>query len=232
MAKSKFYKNVYIYLTIGLIIVFLGFSTSYFGRLSQSALPYHIHGISATLWMIILIVQPFLYTHSKLKVHKYLGWSTLILVPTLVLAGMEMIRLMIQNQKNYPPDIVYNLAFIDVTTLLGFVLLYVLALHFRKRLRLHARLMVCTLFGPLVPALTRVFFILNLADDFNQSLTFSFAVVEIVLLFIIWIERKQKEAKLTYLPVLIFTIFQHLLMYFAGNWSWWSSLVNTLTGYQ
>lgn len=231
MTKTKFYNNVFLYLTAGLIIVFWGFSRSYFGRLGEITLPYHVHGISATIWMILLIVQPLLYRTGNLKIHKYLGWSSIVIVPVIVLGGFEMMRLMIQNQENYPPNIVYRLAFIDAVTLLGFIVIFLLALYYRKNLKLHARFMVCTIFGPLNPALTRIFFSLGLADNFNESLTFSYLLIEMVLLFVIWKERNQKEIKYTYIPVLVFTTVQHLLMYFSENWEWWINIMNEISDY-
>jgi hypothetical protein len=231
MAQSKFYQNVYLYLAIGLIVVFWGFSQSYFGKLGQITLPYHIHGISATLWMVLLIVQPFLYRKGKLTIHKYLGWISIIIVPIIVFGGFEMMKLMIQNQENYPPNIVYRLAFIDAFTLFGFMMIYALAIYYRRRLKLHARFMVCTIFGPLVPALTRVFFSIGLAENFNESLTLSYLLLEIVLLFIIWKERNLKEMKLTYLPVFVFMVTQHLFMYFAENWNWWITVMNDIADY-
>lgn len=174
MKIKKFYDNIYLYLSIGIVIVFWGFSESYFTKLGQTTLAYHFHGISATLWMILLIIQPFLYKKGYMKIHRYIGWSSLILVPILVLSGFQMMRLMIQNQANYPPDIVYSFAFIDAITLFGFTILYSLAIFYRKNLKLHARFMVCTLFGPLIPAITRVFFSIGLAHNFNECLTFSY----------------------------------------------------------
>ena len=232
MAKSKFYHNAYLYLTPGLIVVFWGFSESYFGKLGTTALPYHIHGLSATIWMILLIIQPYLYRINKLKLHKYLGWSTLVLVPVIIIGGFEMMKLMIQNQENYPPNMVYRLAFIDAVTLLGFTIIYILALFYRKNLKLHARFMVCTIFGPLNPALTRILFSLGLAANFNEALTYSYLLIETVLLLLIWKERTIREMKLTYFPVFVFTLVQHVLMYSAQNWNWWLKLMNEISGFQ
>lgn len=232
MAKPKFYNNAYLYLILALIIVFWGFSKSYFGRLNQTSFPYHVHGISATLWMMILIIQPYLYRINKLRFHRYLGWSTIVLVPIMVLGGFEMMKLMIQNQENYPPNIVYRLAFIDAITLLGFITIYLLAIYYRKNLKLHARFMVCTIFGPLNPALTRIFFSIGLAGNFNEALTFSYLLIEIVLLFVIWKERTMKEIKFTYLPVLAFMVIQHMLMYSAEDWVWWVTLMNEIADFK
>ncbi len=231
MTKSKFYKNVSLYLTLGLLVVFWGFSKSYFFQLSANSPAHHVHGISATLWMVVLIVQPYLYKINKLKIHRYIGWSTLFLVPTLVIAGYFMMKRMVHNQAYYPPNTVYKLAFIDFFTLLGFSLLYFLAIYFRKNIKLHARFMACTIFGPLIPAITRIFFYTDLASNFNQSLTYSYLVIEIVLLFIIWRERKYREMKFTYLPVFLYTVFQHVCMYSVENWSWFVDFINGITLY-
>ena len=230
MAKKMFYRNVHLFLALGIVIVAWGFSGSYFGKLGQTTLPYHIHGISASLWMILLVVQPYLYRQGKIKTHRYLGWTSVVLVPVIVGGGCEMMVRMIAKQEIYPPGVVYQLAFIDAVTLLGFVGLFLLAIRYRKRLKLHARFMVCTIFGPLIPALTRLFFSIELAHSFNQSLTLSYGLTEAVLLLIIWNERREREMKLTYLPVLLFVVAQHALMYFAGHWEWWIELMDQMAG--
>lgn len=231
MKKGKFYGKAYIYLAISLVVIAVGFSQSYFNKLDEMAFSYHLHAASASLWMILLITQPYLYKIGKIELHRKLGWISLILVPLIVIGGVIMIKSMIQGQAFYPPDSVYKLAFIDVITLASFVGIYALAIYYRKELKLHARLMVITIFGPLHPALTRVFFVFNLADNFNAALTYSYLIIELVLLYIIWREKEAKEMKVTYLPFLIFIVVQHILMYYAGDWDWWISTLNYLTNY-
>lgn len=232
MPKKKYYKNAHLYLTLGLVIVLLGFSTTYFSRLGEFALPYHIHGISATLWMILLIIQPYLFQKGKLKAHRYLGWFSLLLIPTIVICGIIMMRMMIQGQENYPPNLVYQLAFIDTCTLVSFALLYTMALIYRKKLKLHSKFMVATIFGPLLPALARMFlFTFGIASNFNQSLTYSYLAIEIALLLIIWKERNEKEIKLTYIPFLVFILIQHGLMYYSDEWTWWKVLMDNFANY-
>ncbi|OZV68177.1 hypothetical protein [Winogradskyella aurantia] len=232
MPRKKYYKYAHFYLTLGLVIVLLGFSTTYFSRLGEFTIPYHIHGISATLWMILLIIQPYLFQKGKLKAHRYLGWSSLLLIPTIVICGIIMMRMMIQGQENYPPNLVYQLAFIDACTLVSFALLYALGLIYRKKLKLHSKFMVATIFGPLLPALARMFlFTFGIASNFNQALTYSYLALEISLLLIIWKERGEKEIRLTYIPFLIFILIQHGLMYYSDEWAWWKVLMDNFANY-
>jgi len=232
MTRKKHYAYAHLYLALGLLVVVLGFSTTYFSRIGEFSLPYHVHGMSATLWMFLLIIQPYLFQKGQLKAHRFLGWASLVLIPTIVIAGVIMMRMMIQGQANYPPQLVYQLAFIDVLTLLSFVILYTLALYHRKNLQLHSRFMVATIFGPLLPALARMFlFTLGIASNFDQALTYSYLSIELVLLIIIWKERSVKEMRITYLPFLVFIVIQHGLMYFADNWHWWKTVMDQFANY-
>lgn len=56
-----FYNNSFLYLILGIIIVVWGFYNSYFARLGEMPLPYHVHGVSATMWITLMVVQPLLY---------------------------------------------------------------------------------------------------------------------------------------------------------------------------
>ncbi len=232
MKSNKFYKNAYAYLALGVVVVLVGFSKTYFRSLSDFPFPYHVHGVSATLWMILLVVQPYLYKKGALRMHRILGWSSVILVPVIILAGLKMMLLMITNQEVYPPNTVYKLAFIDACTLMGFAIVYCLAIYHRRNLQLHSRYMVTTIFGPLIPALTRLFiFVIPIASTFNMGLTYSYVLVELVLMILIAKEYKAKEVRLTYLPFLVFMILQQGLMYFSNDWEWWINIVNALTNY-
>lgn len=165
-----------------------------------------------------------------MKIHRILGWISPILIILIIVGGIQMMQLMIAGQDRYPPDVVYNLAFIDALTLIGFAILYGLALIYRKNIKLHARFMVCTIFGPLVPALTRVFFTLGWASSFDQGLNLTYITAEVVLLLIISLEHKHKEIWWTYIPVLIFMVIQHLIFRFPNGWKWWVNMMDGFAG--
>jgi hypothetical protein len=125
-AKRKLlYPNASWYFALAVLVTWVGFSTSYFGRLQQTDIYHHIHGATAGLWMLLLIIQPILYQRGKIALHRKLGKiSAIILVPLLVLGGIKMMHSMMQAKAHYPPDSVYTLAYIDVYSLFMFVLLF------------------------------------------------------------------------------------------------------------
>jgi len=143
---------------LGFIATLIGFFPTYFNQLGTIDAGHHFHGITGSLWLILLIVQPILYRFGNMKHHRMLGWAVVILAPLVVLAGLQMIAHMMQTRE--PDTLLYKFAFIDVVTLFYFALFAVLGIAYRKKLQHHARFMVCTIFGPLMAAVVRIFFMI------------------------------------------------------------------------
>lgn len=177
--------------------------------------------------MLILIVQPLLYRLGYLKTHRILGRIAIGIACLVIVGGLNMIRLMIQNKEQFPHEAIgYQLAFIDVVTILGFILFITLALIHRKRVQLHARYMICTIFAPLVPALFRVWFLYGIEKDFQNALTLSHLIPELVLLILISDDKRSGKIRPPYVICLVILSLQHILMYTAGTWEWWQDLMS------
>lgn len=176
--------------------------------------------------MLLLIIQPWLYRSGNMKLHRALGKTSFLLVPLIFVSSFNMIQLMLINKENYPPVIPYQLAFIDFTVLPLFVLFYSLAIIHRKNVQLHARYMVCTIIGPLIPALTRMLFIIPAVDSFDKSLNISYVIMEIVILILLYDDRRFGKIRLPYLMALLIFSIDHLLMNFAAQWAWWRLLMD------
>ncbi len=227
--RSVLYPHAYLYFLLAVGITVVAFFPSYFQRLRHTDASHHFHGIIATLWLFMLVIQPFLYKNGLLKWHRQLGRFSFLLAPLLVVSSFIMIRSMLLNKDNYPPIIPYQLAFIDFFSVFLFIYFYSWAIINRRRVQLHARYMVCTVLGPLIPALTRFFFIfIPFIDSFNKSLNLSYVVVEVILLLLIWDDKKKGTIQRPYIVAMTLFMLQHLLMNFASGWSWWCSLMDTL----
>lgn len=228
--KKKFYDKAYWYFLLAALVTIIGFFPSYFSRLTVTDPAHHLHGITATCWMLLLVVQPWLYKTGKLSLHRNLGKSSYVLVPLILLSGLNMVHIMLNNQVNYPPDLPYRLAFIDFITLAQFLLFYGLAINHRKKLQLHARYMACTVLGPLIPALTRALFLIPWIDHFDKALNTSYILIESVLVILLLDDRRTGRIRLPYVLALILFFVQHLVMNFVGQWTWWRSLMDAYAG--
>lgn len=227
MKSKKFYANAYLYLGMGLLATFIGFLPSYFSKLSDFNPVYHFHGITATLWMLLLILQPYLYRIGKLKNHRLIGWGSLLLAILVIIGGLLMIQLMIQGKDKFGiASMPYQLAFINIFSIVMFGLFLALAIKNRKDVQLHARYMVCTIFSPLNPAIIRIFFRHGLTDSFPVALTWSHIIPELILILLILDDKRKVKFRRPYLVCLGLIVIQHGLMYFAGDWEWWQSIMN------
>lgn len=219
-----FYKNAYLYFLIAFVITIAGFFPSYFSSLSEMGAAHHFHGITATLWMLILVVQPLLYRFDTIELHRWIGRSTLVLVPLIVIGGLMMVHMMVNNEAY--GALAYQLSYIDFFVLSQFILFYVLAIKNVRDTQYHARYMACTIFGPIIPALTRLLFVIPWIDTFSKSLHVSYLMVEIVLILLILDDKRKGKIRLPYVLALGLMIVQHVTMHFAADWEWWQILMN------
>ncbi len=228
-ARPGFYRNAYLYFLLAAAVTIYAFIPSYFQRLSETSMAHHFHGLTALSWMLLLILQPLLYKLGLLRWHKGIGKIAFILVPMMVIGGLKMVHSMMLAAANYPPQLPYQLAFIDFFTLTLFVLFFVLAMVHRKNIQLHARYMVCTILGPLIPALTRALFAIPLIDSFNKSLNVSYILIEIVLILLLLDDKRSGKIRTPYVLALSFFVIQHLLMNYAKGWGWWQNFMDNFS---
>ncbi|MCF8452257.1 MAG: hypothetical protein K9G42_03580 [Pedobacter sp.] len=225
--RKIFYGNAYLYFILAAVVTIFAFFPSYFNRLTSTDDAHHFHGITATLWLVLLIIQPFLYKTGNLRWHRMIGKISFVLVPLIIISALNMVQIMLINKASYPPNIPDRLAFIDFATLVQFLLFYLLAIYKRKEIQLHARYMVCTVLGPLIPALTRLLFRFPGIDNFNKSLNISYIIIEIVLILLLLDDKRSGKIPLPYVLAIILFIVQHLLMNFVAEWEWWIKLMET-----
>jgi hypothetical protein len=225
--KSKiFYGNAYLYFILATLVTIFAFFPSYFNRLTSTDSAHHFHGITATLWLVLLIMQPFLYKTGNLKWHRMVGKISFVLVPLIIISALKMVQIMLINKASYPPYLPDRLAFIDFVTLIQFLLFYVLAIYKRKEIQLHARYMVCTVLGPLIPALTRLLFQIPGIDNFNKSLNISYIIIEIVLILLLLDDKRAGKIRLPYVIAIILFFIQHLLMNSVAEWEFWIKMMS------
>ena len=219
---NAFYSKAYLYFTLAACVTVIAFFPSYFNRLKDTDSAHHFHGITATLWMLLLIIQPFIYKTGNIKLHRMVGKVSFILVPLIIVSALNMVHVMLLGKDHFPTfQLPYQFAFIDFFTLPVFLLFYSLAIIHRRDIQLHARYMAATVIGPLIPALTRLLFRFPFIDSFDKSLNLSYIIVEIVLVILLFDDKRSGKIRLPYVLALVLFLAQHVLMNFAGQWHWW-----------
>jgi hypothetical protein len=110
----------------------------------------HFHACMIMAWLLMLIVQPILVLKSQLKWHRLLGKISYGLVILLVLSIILIVNQEQSRGKNLP---VFAANLIDP---LMFVVMYGLAIYYRKKPAYHARFMLLTVIGFIGPAFARI----------------------------------------------------------------------------
>lgn len=151
MDKSYKYLGYFFLLLIPLTIA--GFFKTYivqFPHFKENITYFiHIHAFIATIWIGILIVQPFLIANKKFALHRKVGKISYVVFPLLILSFLpQMIRT--ANSAN-PKNLFFSLA--DCTLLIIF---YSLAVYYKKISSKHMRYMIATTLVFLGPTVGRI----------------------------------------------------------------------------
>lgn len=210
--QNKMPKRINIYYNLGwwfILFIFLSFAafyTTYFSVILQPKDPIlHIHFILMTIWMLILVVQPFLIKYKKLALHRTIGKISYGVVPMVLLSAFLMMRYsyygyingLQQSGKQLSQHQVYQLAAsyeaIALLYFSWFLIFYILGITYRKKALPHARYMLATaltLLGPIMDRIT--VFYSGLPETFPYELP-SFLIIDAVLLLLLWKDYRDRR---------------------------------------
>jgi hypothetical protein len=152
-------RNIIIGMILVSIIVHLGFGATYikhFPVFEKFTWVHHIHGALMGIWVLLLIVQPFLIHYKKIALHRLLGKLSYVLAPLMIVSMLFIAKL------NYEKNILKKSA-VDVMAVQSitwmqivlFTLFYSLAIYFRRNTYFHMRFMIATAIVMLGPPLNR-----------------------------------------------------------------------------
>lgn len=159
---ERFHK-LHHWLLIPLAISVLGFMYSYYLNLANATFHQHIHGISATMWSILVIVQPYLILHQKnFKKHRTYGIIGMMLAGIVAGSALTIIPLNINNVETLAPDgffsptFAYFATFYDLILVSMFVLSVTMAILQVKNLHQHVQWLIASVLFVLSPGLLRL----------------------------------------------------------------------------
>lgn len=135
------------------IAMLAAFWPSYYSRLSTlPSYHFHAHGVVLTAWVGLLVAQALLIRTGNRARHRTLGRLSFVLAPLVVAATVHFAHFQIQVVRQLDSLSLYFLTLV-LGALAVFVVLFGLAMLFRRHPARHARFMLCTLF-PFFPPVT------------------------------------------------------------------------------
>lgn len=228
--RKPLYGNAPWYFGFGLLVILAGFYNSFLMKFGTTDNRHQFHGLAALSWMLLLIVQPMLTGKGMLKWHRVLGKISFVLVPFVVLSVFIMEQTMIASREHYPPNSVYQLAFVDFLSLIQFLYFYVMAIVSRHKIQEHARYMAATVFIFIIPGLGRLLFLVPAINSFNRTLNVSYFLTELALLALIWDDHRSGKIRKPYVIALALFVVQHVLLNFIVGYQPWERLMNAYAG--
>jgi hypothetical protein len=158
----RIYRNIGLFFVALFLVTLTGFYWRYLAKAPGfTGMPWfiHVHFTAFLMWFMLLIVQPFLIKYKKLQWHRWLGWFSYALVPVMLFTANRIQQLSYERDlASHPgaPDLdgLIN-TYVDLST---FALCYLIAIIYRKRLRVHICFITGTALVLLNPGLGRLFF--------------------------------------------------------------------------
>jgi hypothetical protein len=138
------------------LAMLVAFWPTYFSRLSaQPTYHPHAHGLAMAAWCAMLVTQAWLIRTNRRPLHRRIGTLSYALVPLMVITTINFIHFRVRAVQDLGAFGLYFLSLI-VNALIAFLVLYGLALYYRRDAAVHARYMVCTIFPLFTPVTDRL----------------------------------------------------------------------------
>lgn len=154
------YRHAHWYLLLLFPLTALAFWPNYFGKLADSPYAFHVHGVTASLWIVLLAFQSWSIHRRRNRLHRSAGLASLALFPLFVAGGLLVIQTMAVKFAggSDPFYAVFGarLGAVDAISSAAMPVLFYLALKERRRVHLHARYMLAPVLFLLPPILSRL----------------------------------------------------------------------------
>lgn len=190
-------------------LIFIAFYPTYFVKFPHFEANYdsfiHVHAFLAALWVLMLIVQPFFIVNKKMSWHRIVGKMSYLIFPLLILSFIPGIIKMMHEGK-------YLNIFFPAGDCVVLILLYSLAIYFKKKPQLHMRYMIAsslTLLGPTIGRIGPMR--LGMGEVGTQTL--QYVITFGILLSLISYDRKNKRKSGPYL-VAVYAFAAHAAVFY------------------
>lgn len=214
----------------------LAFWQSYLSQLATAPAQFHAHGITATLWLLLIAAQSWTIHHERRPLHRSLGMLSLALFPLFLVGGIGIFIGMAQRfTEGSAFHVMYapRLAWLDFVGVGGVAYFYYEALRQRRKVHPHARYLLATTIFLLPPIFGRLMAIplgVTGPQDFAK-LGMGFQIANgLIALFAFWLASRSGRHGRPFWLAGILTIVAALLYQFIGGLPAWERLFALAAG--
>jgi len=215
------------YFALALIaLAFLGFWPTYFSKFFDGTADFHnyfhFHFAMASLWIALLILQPILIRKKKFSIHKQTGKLSFIILP------LFFVSVILLKHHNIGGAVAQGLGaslWLQLKDLVIIGLMFTIAMTNTKNMQVHARAMIATGIVFIEPTLGRFIILTVLPEpDFMFGLGITVAIMYVLIISLIIIERKQTSGRWVFPLLLVLFMIFHYLIFFQVSFPMWDSI--------
>ena len=206
---DRTYKYLGYFLLLLIPLIFAGFYRSYFQPFpnfgANITVFVHLHAFIASIWVLLLIVQPFLILNKKNALHRKVGKLSYFVFPLLIVSFIPQILKIIRTEEK--ANLFFPLG--DGVLLITF---YSLAIYYRKESSKHMRYMIASALVLLGPTWGRIGgSLLGMSDLLTQNV--QYAIIYSILAALTLYDIRNKNNYFPYL-LAIFGFMLHQAVYY------------------
>jgi hypothetical protein len=154
------YRHAHYYILLLFPLTALAFWPSYFSQFRASPYAFHVHGFTASLWILLLAVQSWSIHGRRNAFHRGLGLASFALFPFFIAGGLLVLQTMATKfsvgQDPFYVAYAARLGAMDTLSSIALPGLFYMALKQRRKVHLHARWMLATVFFLIPPIIARL----------------------------------------------------------------------------
>lgn len=153
------YRHAHWYVLALFPLAAFAFWPTYLSQLTSASAEFHAHGITATLWLMLLAAQSWTIQRGSRSTHRSLGTLSLLLFPLFLAGGVGIFFGMADRYVSGSPfHVMYapRLAWLDFVSVGGLAYFYFEAMRQRRKVHAHSGYLLATAIFLLPPIFGRL----------------------------------------------------------------------------
>jgi hypothetical protein len=231
------YRHAYRWLLLLFPIVGLAFWPGYFGRLASAEWELHLHGITASLWIVLTALQSWSIHHRSIPLHRLAGRASLLLFPLFWISGLFIVRFQAvgfaTSAGAFHTAFGAPLSGLDIVTSGCVAALYLIALARRRTVAVHAAAMLAIPLFLAPPIIVRLLQIIPIFAVHSAAQTWRFAMDLhlcnlLSAIAALWLYRKRPSTAWPFLIVVGAMVAESLFMATVAVSPQWAAMVRLI----
>ena len=214
------------------------FSPNYYSLLGKPmSFSTHFHGISMTLWVVMLFSQAILIYLNQPRIHRWLGKLSYPLMLLVLISGFHIAHETVSGiPKGYSPY--YSSVALMFNSLICVAIFYILSIKNLKKPEIHGRYMLCTLIPMITPVTDRLIYFnfrewvshVPIIDGRPAVMLYGFILANLILILLSVADLKSKKRMLVFPIALAINLIYNISVLYFHDKKLWQSVADIMMG--